>query len=106
MLLIECPWCGPRDEVEFRYGGQAHLAYPPDPSRLTDAQWAHVLYFRDNPSGPYAERWLHLAGCRQWFNAVRDTVTYEILAVYRPGAAAPLLTGAAPGGPRATDAAR
>ncbi|MGZ8625813.1 MAG: sarcosine oxidase subunit delta, partial [Actinomycetota bacterium] len=24
MLLIPCPWCGPRDEVEFRYGGQAH----------------------------------------------------------------------------------
>ena len=23
MLLIPCPWCGPRDEAEFRYGGQA-----------------------------------------------------------------------------------
>ena len=24
MLLIRCPWCGPRDETEFHYGGQAH----------------------------------------------------------------------------------
>ncbi|HLS32032.1 MAG TPA: sarcosine oxidase subunit delta, partial [Brevibacterium sp.] len=22
MLLIDCPHCGPRDEVEFHYGGQ------------------------------------------------------------------------------------
>ena len=28
MLLIDCPWCGPRDETEFHYGGQAHVAYP------------------------------------------------------------------------------
>ena len=35
MLLIACPWCGPRDEVEFRYGGQADVAYPPTPTRST-----------------------------------------------------------------------
>ena len=28
MQLIECPWCGPREEVEFHYGGQAHVAVP------------------------------------------------------------------------------
>ncbi|MGE5094790.1 MAG: sarcosine oxidase subunit delta, partial [Betaproteobacteria bacterium] len=28
MLLIPCPWCGPREEIEFSYGGQAHVAYP------------------------------------------------------------------------------
>ena len=28
MQLIECPWCGPREETEFQYGGQAHVAYP------------------------------------------------------------------------------
>ena len=31
MLLIRCPWCAPRDEGEFRYGGQAGIAYPDDP---------------------------------------------------------------------------
>ncbi|MEQ1611156.1 MAG: sarcosine oxidase subunit delta, partial [Hyphomicrobiaceae bacterium] len=26
MLLIECPHCGPRAEIEFRCGGEAHVA--------------------------------------------------------------------------------
>ncbi|MGW4988119.1 sarcosine oxidase subunit alpha family protein [Streptomyces mirabilis] len=85
MLLIPCPWCGPRDEAEFHYGGQAHVPYPDDPSALTDPEWARYLFFRDNPKGPFAERWSHAAGCRKWFNAVRDTATNEILAVYRAG---------------------
>jgi sarcosine oxidase subunit alpha len=85
MLLIPCPWCGPRDEAEFHYGGQAHVPYPEDPAALTDEEWARYLFFRDNPKGPFAERWSHAAGCRRWFNAVRDTSTNEILAVYKVG---------------------
>ena len=69
MQLIECPWCGPREEVEFHYGGQAHVAYPADPAALTDEQWAHYLFFRDNPKGLFAERWSHSAGCRRCFKA-------------------------------------
>ena len=85
MLLIRCPWCGERDEIEFRVGGQAHLAYPPDPGALTDAEWADFLFMRDNPKGPLAERWVHAAGCRRWFNAIRDTATYHVLATYPMG---------------------
>jgi heterotetrameric sarcosine oxidase delta subunit len=85
MLLISCPWCGEREEPEFGYGGQAHVAYPPDPEALDDEQWAQYLFFRANPKGPFAERWVHSAGCRRWFNAVRDTVTNEFVSVYRPG---------------------
>ncbi|MFF9038873.1 sarcosine oxidase subunit alpha family protein [Streptomyces sp. NPDC014892] len=85
MLLITCPWCGPRDEAEFHYGGQAHVAYPETPSALTDEEWARYLFFRDNTKGPFAERWSHAAGCRRWFNAIRDTSTNEILSVYRAG---------------------
>ncbi|PWI13634.1 ferredoxin [Streptomyces sp. Act143] len=85
MLLIPCPWCGPRDEAEFHYGGQAHVPYPENPSSLSDDEWARYLFFRDNPKGPFAERWSHAAGCRRWFNAVRDTSTNEILTVYRTG---------------------
>lgn len=84
MLLIECPWCGPREEPEFAYGGQAHVAYPADPSALSDAEWGEYLFFRANPRGPFAERWVHAAGCRRWFDTVRDTVTNEFL----PGGAA------------------
>ncbi|HEY8869848.1 MAG TPA: sarcosine oxidase subunit delta [Candidatus Limnocylindrales bacterium] len=83
MLRIACPWCGPRDEVEFRYGGQAHIAYPANPDALTDEAWADFLFMRDNPKGLMAERWYHVAGCRRWFNAVRDTVTHEFLTIYR-----------------------
>jgi heterotetrameric sarcosine oxidase delta subunit len=25
-----------------------------------------------------AERWVHTAGCRRWFDLVRDTVTHNI----------------------------
>lgn len=85
MLLISCPWCGPREETEFRYGGQAHVAYPESPLELDDATWGEYLFVRDNPKGPFAERWAHTAGCRRWFNVVRDTVTDEISAVYRMG---------------------
>ncbi|GAA3047731.1 sarcosine oxidase subunit alpha family protein [Streptomyces glomeratus] len=101
MLLIPCPWCGPRDEAEFHYGGQAHVAYPEDPAALTDEEWARYLFFRDNPKGPFAERWSHAAGCRRWFNAVRDTATNEILAVYRTGESRPATFEARPTGPAA-----
>jgi heterotetrameric sarcosine oxidase delta subunit len=81
--LITCPYCGPRDEAEFNYGGQAHVPYPEDPAALSDEEWARYLFFRDNPRGPFAERWVHAAGCRRWFNAVRDTVTYRFSSIYR-----------------------
>ena len=88
MLLITCPWCGDREETEFGYGGQAHVAYPAQPENLTDEEWAQYLFFRENPKGPFAERWVHSAGCRRWFNAVRDTVSNEFLRIYKPGGAA------------------
>ena len=81
MLLITCPWCGARDEIEFSYGGQAHIARPKDPSTLSDEDWAQFLFMRDNPKGRFAERWMHAAGCRRWFNGLRDTVSHEIIAV-------------------------
>ncbi|MCL6671490.1 sarcosine oxidase subunit alpha family protein [Streptomyces panaciradicis] len=99
MLLISCPWCGPRDESEFHYGGQAHVPYPQDPSALTDEEWARYLFFRANPKGPFAERWSHATGCRRWFNAVRDTATNEILAVYRAGEERPPTPGPRPADP-------
>jgi heterotetrameric sarcosine oxidase delta subunit len=83
MLLISCPWCGPRDEAEYHYGGQAHVPYPADPVMLSDEEWARYLFLRDNPRGPFAERWCHSAGCRRWFNVLRDTSTDRILVVYK-----------------------
>lgn len=85
MFLICCPWCGWRDELEFSYGGEAHVAYPTNPAELDDAAWSEYLFFRDNPNGWFRERWVHSAGCRMWFNAIRHTVTNEFAAFYRPG---------------------
>ena len=93
MLLIECPNCGPRDETEFHYGGEAHVAYPEDPYGITDRERAEYLFYRENPRGLFAERWNHTIGCRKWFNAIRDTVTYEFKAVYRLGEERPEVVG-------------
>jgi heterotetrameric sarcosine oxidase delta subunit len=82
MMRIECPWCGPRDQEEFRCGGQAHIARPTDPGALSDREWSAYLFNRDNTCGLHFERWLHLYGCGQWFNLARDTRTHRILAVY------------------------
>lgn len=87
MLLIPCPWCGPRDEAEFRYGGQAGVAYPDDPDAVDDREWAAYLFLRDNPAGWFAERWFHTAGCRRWLDALRHTVTNEIAGVCPAGGA-------------------
>ena len=89
MLLITCPWCGARPELEFSYGGEAHIARPADPAALDDAAWAGYLYMRANPKGLLAERWVHSAGCRRWFNLIRDTLSHRIVASYRIGEAPP-----------------
>ncbi len=78
MLLIECPWCGPRAETEFSYGGEAGIVRPPDPDALSDGEWADYLFFRANPRGAHRELWNHAQGCRRWFGLERDTVTYRI----------------------------
>ncbi|WP_440997417.1 sarcosine oxidase subunit delta [Arhodomonas sp. SL1] len=82
MFLIECPWCGPRDQREFSYAGEAHVTRPPDPDVLSDEQWAEYLFMRRNPRGRHHEQWMHAHGCRRFFNAIRDTATYRIEAVY------------------------
>lgn len=82
MLQIPCPYCGPREETEFSYGGEAHIMRPENPDAMSDADWGDFLFMRRNTKGVFFERWVHAHGCRRWFNVARDTVTYEILAVY------------------------
>lgn len=85
MLLIACPHCGERPEIEFRYGGEAHVARPADPARYDDAQWEAFLYLRSNPKGLHAERWRHVHGCGRFFNAIRDTVSDKFVCTYKAG---------------------
>lgn len=74
MLLIPCPHCGERPEIEFRCGGEAHIRRP-DPATASDEDWAAYLFLRRNPKGRHVERWHHLHGCGRWFNAARDTTS-------------------------------
>ena len=85
MLLIECPWCGKRDESEFSYAGEAHIARPLETEKLSDEAWADYLFMRKNPKGLHREQWLHAAGCRRYFNVERDTATYKISGSYKIG---------------------
>ena len=87
MLRMRCPYCQElRDEPEFHYTGEAHIARPADPAACSDEQWGTYLYFRRNPRGRHHEMWYHAAGCRRFFNVVRDTVSYEIEQTYAIGA--------------------
>lgn len=89
MLLIACPWCGPREESEFTCGGEAHIARPKTPEQLDDTAWGDYVFMRKNPKGLHYERWVHSHGCRQWFNVARSTVSHEIFAIYKMGEAPP-----------------
>jgi heterotetrameric sarcosine oxidase delta subunit len=85
MLRIPCPYCGTRDQDEFKFGGESHLTRPAQPERASDADWAEYLFYRKNPKGIHHERWLHSFGCRRWFNLARNTVTHEIVEAYAMG---------------------
>jgi len=89
VLLIECPYCGERPELEFVYGGQAHIARPREPGQTSAQQWTGFLYLRDNKRGVHAERWRHTHGCGRFFNALRDTTTDHFLATYKVGDSPP-----------------
>ena len=83
MLLIPCPYCGPRNELEFKHGGEAHIAR--EPGSADEQAWTEFLFTRTNPRGVLAERWRHTAGCGRFFNCLRDTVSDRILATYKVG---------------------
>jgi len=85
MLLIRCPWCGDRAETEFSCGGEAGISRPLQPDTLSDAEWSDYLFNRSNPRGAHKELWNHAAGCRRWFEAERDTVTYIVKRTYQLG---------------------
>ena len=99
MMQLTCPWCGPRDETEFALRRRRrHIARPA--LAATTRTGADYLFFRDNPKGVHLERWRHAYGCGQWFNIARDTVTHDVLAVYRMGDPPP--AAREPAGGRAT----
>ena len=76
MILLPCPYCGPRNASEFRYVGE--VSERPDPNETGVEQWRTFLYSRDNPAGWTTETWFHSAGCRQHLVTERHTMTNEV----------------------------
>jgi len=79
MMLLPCPWCGPRDAGEFGYVGE--VGARPDPRTTTPGQWRDYLYLRRNVAGWTTERWYHRMGCRRYIVLERDSTTNEVRAV-------------------------
>ena len=85
MLNIPCPFCGPRGEAEFTFGGEPAVR-PIPAGDVSDTQWADYLFMRTNTKGRNRELWCHAGGCGQWFLMERDTVTHDIHETRRLGA--------------------
>jgi sarcosine oxidase subunit delta len=98
MLLIRCPYCDEeRPELEFAYAGEAHIARPAEPSKLSDEEWRDFLFIRSNSRGIHFERWRHVHGCARFFNSARETVSDRFLATYKAGEPPPDLASPAGG---------
>jgi len=78
MILVPCPYCGPRNASEFRWSGEVRQR--PDPATATPAQWRRYLYMRRNVAGWSSENWFHRAGCGRYFVLERHTVTNQFRA--------------------------
>ena len=76
-MLIPCPYCGPRDHSEFRYGGDASKTRPAHGTADQKVWHDHVFLF-DNPKGAHQEYWQHVLGCRRWLVVERDTMSQAI----------------------------
>ncbi|MBA2312599.1 MAG: sarcosine oxidase subunit delta [Actinobacteria bacterium] len=86
MILLPCPYCGPRNASEFRYIGEQ--GERPDPNQAAPSAWRSYLYVQSNEAGWVIETWWHASGCRRYLIVERETVTNEVRAV-RPPAAPP-----------------
>lgn len=84
MMVIPCPHCGPRAQLEFTYGGDATVSRP-DPGAAPTGEWLDHIYLRDNPRGPHLEWWQHSGGCRAWITVRRDTASHEVMGAWAAG---------------------
>ncbi len=91
MLRITCPYCGIRDEDEFRFGGEVREPRPG--LEVGDTAWADYLFNRNNIKGLQRERWCHADGCGQWFELNRNTLTHEFDPVHSNGIPRPEFKG-------------
>ena len=82
MLLIDCPHCGPRAQIEFVYERTVDSVVQPD---APAAEAMERLFTRANPHGLDDEIWRHSFGCRAWLVLTRHRVTHRITAIRAAG---------------------
>jgi heterotetrameric sarcosine oxidase delta subunit len=81
-FLLPCPNCGKRSVYEFRFGGEVK---PTPAADASVSEWQNYRFNRVNASGIQTEWWFHRSGCRQWLQAVRNTISNEVLESFLPG---------------------
>ena len=81
-FLIRCPHCGERSAYEFRFGGE-NLTRPAADVQVSG--WMAYRYIRENINGLQTEWWFHRSGCKEWFQAVRNTISNEVVETFLPG---------------------
>ena len=45
MFIINCPYCGERDQQEFKAGGEAHIERPKQPTELSDDRMGRISFY-------------------------------------------------------------
>ncbi|MEM7095958.1 MAG: sarcosine oxidase subunit delta [Actinomycetota bacterium] len=83
MLLVPCPYCGPRNASDLRHVGESHVR--PDPNTATPEEWRTYLYLRDNAADWTTETWYGTRCCRKYFKVERNTATNEFRNPPMPG---------------------
>ena len=78
MLVIECPFCGSRDEREFEYGGLAKTPRGEFPQDASDSDWLDYLLVADGQGEVADEYWWHVRGCGEWVRVRRNTSTHKL----------------------------
>ncbi|MBD0416888.1 sarcosine oxidase subunit delta [Tianweitania sp. Rool2] len=76
MQLFPCPFCGPRSEAEFHFGGDAGNVRP-DEDEVSADRWSSYLYMRHNQKGMSPSIWMHMT-CGELFQLDRDTLTHSV----------------------------
>ena len=82
MLVIDCPHCGPRAQIEFVYERTVDSVVQPN---APAAEAMERLFTRANPRGLGDEIWRHGFGCRAWLVLTRHRSTHQITAIRAAG---------------------
>jgi len=77
MHLIDCPFCGPRAQLEFSYHCDSE-ALPRDWAGEAGDRLHQRTLYRSNAIGFHFELWQHVGGCGSWLVLERHNRTHEI----------------------------